>query len=112
MRNPRPFALATPCDPIERGTLVYGSTQDTELKAGAACTHVDPRWQGLNRNGLRARTHFYPGVLLRIKHADLPGAAGRLGRSLDHLRIALRTALGIGQGSCLNPAAPSGSRRG
>lgn len=110
--KPRPFTLATACDPVTRGTLVYGSTQDTERRAGAACIQIDPRRLGLNRNGLQERTRFYPGILFRTRHAELPGAAGRLGRSLDDLRAALRVALGIGRGSCLSASAPPRSRRG
>jgi hypothetical protein len=110
--KPRPFALTTPCAPGIRGTLVYGSTQQTERKAGAACIQVAARRAGINRNGLWSPTCFYPGVLIRMAHAELPAHAGSLGRSLEALRAALRSALGIGQGSCLGLAAPAHSRRG
>jgi hypothetical protein len=108
----RPFALATACSPARRGTLVYGSTQDTARKAGAASIEVAPNRNGLNRNGLWATTRFYPGVLLRTSFVQLPDEAGRLGKSLDDLRAALRIAFGIGQGSCARPGAPARSRRG
>lgn len=110
--KPRPFALATACSPGRRGTLVYGSTQETQRKAGASCIEVAPRREGVSRNGLWRKTYFYPGVLLRTSRAELPDEAGRLGRSLDELRVALRLALGIGEGSCANATAPAGSRRG
>jgi hypothetical protein len=110
--KPRPFVLATPCAAGELGTLVYGSTQETEKSAGAACIAVAPVRQGLNRNGLRSRTWFYPGTLLPIPHEHLPPHTGFLGRSLDELRDALRSALGIGSGSCLHPSAPANSIRG
>ena len=67
---------------------------------------------GLNRNGLRLRTYFYPGVLLPIEHEYLPPPSGFLGKSLNGLRAALRVALGIGRGSCLRSIAPADSRRG
>lgn len=110
--KPRPFALATPCSPGARGTLVYGSSQETEKISGASAIEVAPRHTGLNRNGLRMRTYFYPGALFRTAHEELPTHAGRLGSSLAALRIALHAALGIGQGSCVTPGAPTGSRRG
>jgi hypothetical protein len=110
--KPRPFVLATSCTPGERATLVYGSTQAAERVLGAACVEVVPRRDGVNRNGLRARTYVYAGILVRTRYSDLPPDAGSLGRSLDALRVALRIALGIGQGSCTSPAAPPGSRRG
>jgi hypothetical protein len=110
--KPRPFALATQCGPGVRGTLVYGSTRETEKNAGAACIEVPPRPHGLNRNGLRANTFFYPGVLLRTAYGELPAHAGFLGGYRGELRAALRIALGIGQGSCSSPGAPAGSRRG
>jgi hypothetical protein len=110
--KPRPFALSTHCAVDELGTLVYGSTQETEKSAGGACIAVAPTQQGLNRNGLRSRTYFYPGTLLPIPHEQLPPHAGFLGRSLHELRAALRGALGIGCGSCLHPSAPAQSVRG
>src|SRR5687768_11310594 len=70
--KPRPFALATPCLTEALGTLVYGSTQETEKSAGGACVEVAPVRQGLNRNGLRTNTYFYPGTLLPIEHEGLP----------------------------------------
>lgn len=94
------------------GTLVYGSTQETEKSAGAACVAVSPIAEGVNRNGLRARSYFYPGTLLTLRHDRLPPYSGFLGKSLPELRGALRTALGVGRGSFLNPDAPSGSCRG
>ena len=94
------------------GTLVYGSSQKTEESSGAACIQVEPVRIGLYRNRLRARTYFYPGTLLPLEHQDLPTHAGFLGKSLEDLRAALRTALGIGRGSCLQPGAPVRSRRG
>lgn len=110
--KPRPFALATQCSPGVRGTLVYGSTRTTEKRAGAACIEVPPRPHGLNRNGLRANTFFYPGALFRTAYGELPAHAGFLGRYRGELREALRIALGIGQGSCASSGAPAGSRRG
>jgi hypothetical protein len=110
--KPRPYALATPCSPARRGTLVYGSTRETERTAGAACAEVMPVASGVNANGLDARTFFYPGVMLRAQFAELPAHAGVLGKSIGDLRSAIRTALGIGSGSCLRDDAPAGSRRG
>lgn len=110
--KPRPFALATPHRGSAPATLVYGSTQRTERNAGATNIEVAPIREGLNRNGLYATTLFYPGILLLIGAGALPVASGFLGRSMVDLRAAVRTALGIGQGSCLNPASPVGSRRG
>lgn len=79
---------------------------------GAACVRIAPQASGLNRNGLRSNTWFYPGILLREECDGLPDPAGWLGRDLDGLRAALRTSLGIGCGSCLHRDAPAGSRRG
>lgn len=110
--KPRPFVLATPCSPGALGTLVYGSTQQTEASAGAACLEVAPVREGLNRNGLRARTYFYPGTLLPIWNQRLPRQSGFMGKSRDELRSSLRGALGIGRGSCRAPHAPAGSCRG
>jgi hypothetical protein len=110
--KPRPFALASPCAPHALGTLVYGSTQETEKMSGGACIQVQPASLGLHRNGLRSRTYFYPGTLLPIEHEDLPAHSGFLGRSLGELRAALVAALGIGRGTCLGPHAPPGSCRG
>jgi hypothetical protein len=107
--KPRPFVLATPCG---EGTLIYGSTQQTEKRAGAACVVVAPMLEGLNRNRLRSRTYFYPGTLLAVRHERLPPRSGYLGKSLRELRAALRGALGVGRGSCLGPDAPAGSCRG
>jgi hypothetical protein len=110
--KPRPFALATRCTVDELGTLVYGSTQETEKRSGAACIPVAPARQGLNRNGLRSTTYFYPGTLLPLPHEHLPPYSGFLGGALHEMRSALRTALGIGRGSCLHPATPANSIRG
>jgi hypothetical protein len=110
--KPRPFVLATPCGAGELGTLVYGSTRSTEQAAGAAAVQVAPVQDGLHRNGLRARTWFYPSTLLPIPHQDLPPQSGFIGRSLAELRTALRVALGIGTGSCLGRNAPKDSCRG
>jgi hypothetical protein len=110
--KPRPFALATPCSARELGTLVYGSTQETEKSEGAAFFAVAPARAGLSRNRLWRRTYFYPGALLPIPHEELPPHSGFLGRSLHDLRASLRGALGIGRGSCLASSAPRGSCRG
>jgi hypothetical protein len=112
--KPRPFTLATPCGEGMLGTLIYGSTQETEKSAGAACVAVSPmaEAEGVNRNGLRARSYFYPGTLLAVRHDHLPSHSGFLGKSLPELRVALRVALGVGRGSCLGPDAPAGSCRG
>jgi hypothetical protein len=66
----------------------------------------------VNRNGLSATTQFYPGILLRKDVGALPPPAGTLGPSTESLKACLRRALGIDQGSCLDPEAPDGSRRG
>lgn len=111
--KPRPFVLTTPSQPGALGSLAYGSTQQTEMSAGAACVEVAPMREGLNRNGLRARTWFYPGTLLPVWHERLPRHSGFVGKSaLGELRAALRVALGIGRGACLAPHAPAGSCRG
>jgi hypothetical protein len=110
--KPRPFVLATPSSERTLGTLVYGSTQETEKAFGAESIQVRPIREGLNRNGLLKPTNFYPGTLLPIIHERLPRHSGYLGRSLDALRAALRAALGIGRGSCLADGAPMGSCRG
>jgi hypothetical protein len=68
---------------------------------------------GLRSNGLVEKTFFYPAILLRTEYAALPPHAGILGNTATaELRSALRTALGIGTGSCDTPGAPAGSRRG
>lgn len=110
--KPRPFVLAATIEDPAPATLVYGSTQRTESSAGAASIEVAPVRDGLNRNGLYSKTYFYPAVLALMDAGALPKAVGFLGRSLPALRTALRTALGIGRGSCLGPASPAGSRRG
>jgi hypothetical protein len=110
--KPRPFVLATRCRTGGRGTLIYGSTRNTEARMGAASVQVGPQPAGVNRNGLRERTHFYPGILVRDRCEVLPSHSGSVGRYLEALRIALYRALGIGKGSCLSPGAPAGSRRG
>ena len=94
------------------GTLVYGSSQETEARAGAALIQVPPVRQGLHRNLLRTTTYFYPGTLLPLEHRHLPPDAGFLGHSLAELRAALRIALEIARGSCLGHGAPPDSRRG
>jgi hypothetical protein len=94
------------------GTLIYGSTRETEKSAGATCVAVSPIGEGVNRNGLRARSYFYPGTLLAVRHDRLPPYSGFVGKSLPELRVALRTALGVGRGSCLGSEAPAGSCRG
>lgn len=108
--KPRPFVLASQSG--ELATLIYGSTQETEKSAGAACVEVAPMRHGLNRNALRTRTCFYPGTLLPVLLQGLPTHSGFLGRSLSELRVALRFALGVGRGSCLGPYAPADSCRG
>lgn len=110
--KPQPFTLAMPCRRGTLGTLVYGSTQETEDRFGAARISVAPARAGLGRNGLGARTFFYPGILLPVSHRRLPQPAGFLGKSVDELRAALRVALGIGCGSCRSTDAPADSRRG
>jgi hypothetical protein len=110
--KPRPFVLVAPCSETRVGTLAYGSSQQTEMRFGAACIAVDPVRTGLHRNRLSTRTYFYPGALLPARYVALPPHAGFLGRALDELRRVLRFALGIGQGSCLLPSSPKGSRRG
>lgn len=109
--KPRPFALATSANPGS-GTLVYGSTRNTERRLGAAWIDVPPIHAGVNRNGLQRRTYFYPGILHLIADDGLPPYAGFLGRSLHALKEVLYVALGIGQGSCMSPTSPSGSCRG
>src|SRR5215218_4637849 len=108
----RPFALATACSVSEMGTLVYGSTRETEKWAGAEYVDVAPVAAGVNANGLVETTLFYPGVLIQIAHPELPSHIGHLGKSLPVFRAAPRRALGIGTGTCLHPQAPAGSRRG
>lgn len=110
--KPRPFVLATNCGIGTLGTLIYGSARDTEARFGATCVHIDPRPNGVNRNGLAERTTFYPGILVRDRYERLPSHAGTVGTSLGALRAALRDALGIGTGSCLTAVAPAGSLRG
>jgi hypothetical protein len=110
--KPRPYVLATPCDPTRRGTLVYGSTRETERAFSAANVEIQPRSLGVNANGLQARTFFYPGVLMPAEYPLLPAHTGNLAGVLRDLRQALRNALGIGSGTCLHPAAPARSRRG
>lgn len=110
--KPRPFALVTPCSPSQLSTLAYGSTQQTEMRHGAAHVAVSPVRSGLHRNRLSATTYFYPGTLVPIRHTLLPQPAGFIGKFLPQMREMLRLALGIGQGSCLKPGSPSGSRRG
>jgi hypothetical protein len=108
----RPFALVAAPATLRNATLAYGSTRAAEKSLGAACIQVAPQREGVNRNGLSATTQFYPGILLRKEISDLPPPAGTLGRSTESLKTCLRRALGIDQGSCLNPDAPHGSRRG
>lgn len=108
----RPYALATPCDARRTGTLVFGSTRETEKQAGAAYVEVAPIAVGVNANFLAASTFFYPAVMLRMAYADLPTHSGILGKSIGEFRSAIRTALGIGSGSCLRAGVPPKSRRG
>lgn len=110
--KPRPFALTTPSATGALGTLVYGSSQETEKRSGATAVEIAPVLKGLNRNGLSRRTFFYPGTLLPVIHERLPPPSGHLNRSLPELRAAMRIALGIGRGSCLGSNAPAGSCRG
>lgn len=110
--KPRPFVAAATPDVPRTATLAYGSTQQSEEVSGARCVRVAPQRHGINRNGLREHTLFYPGILLREDYAFLPAPAGTLGKSMGPFRSALRAALGIGTGSCLTAGAPAGSRRG
>jgi hypothetical protein len=110
--KPRPFTLATSCSAGQLGTLIYGTTRRTEAEFGATCFEIDPSREGVNRNGLDEKTAFYPGILVRDRYERLPPHAGSVGKSLGELRAALRTALGIGRGSCLSAGAAAGSRRG
>lgn len=110
--KPRPYVLATPCDPTHRGTLVYGSSRETERVASAAHIAVAPRTVGVNANGLLTRTFFYPGVLVPGEYEDLPAHSGNLALMLGDLRRSLKTALGIGTGACLRAAVPAHSWRG
>ncbi|HKP74943.1 MAG TPA: hypothetical protein VJT67_05335 [Longimicrobiaceae bacterium] len=106
------MALATSCGVGRFGTFVYGSTQATEKNMGAACAEVAPLRAGVNANGLLERTFFYPAVMARLACDELTHPAGFLGRAMPAFREAIRTALGIGTGSCRRPGAPSGSLRG
>ncbi len=108
----RPFVLAAAPPALRNATLAYGSTRKTEGSLGAPSIQVAPQREGLNRNGLWVTTHFYPGILLRLKFEFLPHPAGTLGKSIESFRSCLRRALGIDQGSCHEPGAPAGSRRG
>jgi hypothetical protein len=110
--KPRPMVLATRCTPGTLGTLVYGSTRETEARFGATATTIRPAPEGVSRNGLTEATDFYPGILVRDRYERLPSHAGFVGRSLDELKRGLRQALGIGQGCCSNAGAPPGSCRG
>jgi hypothetical protein len=110
--KPRPFALATQAAERSLATLVYGSTRETEKHRGAGWVQVRPLREGLNRNGLLKPTYFYPGTLLPVLHERLPPHTGFLGKSLGELRVALRAALGIGCGSCLNERVPATTHRG
>jgi hypothetical protein len=110
--KPRPFALATQAAEGSVATLLYGSTRETEKHRGAEWVQVRPLREGLNRNGLLKPTYFYPGTLLPVLHERLPPHTGFLGKSLGELRVALRAALGIGRGSCLNENAPAATHRG
>jgi hypothetical protein len=108
----RPFALVAAPPTLKNATLAYGSTRAAEKSLGAPCIQVAPQREGVNRNGLSATTQFYPGILVRKDVGALPTPAGTLGRSTESLKTCLRRALGIDQGSCLDPHAPDGSRRG
>src|SRR3954468_17109194 len=74
--KPRPFVLASACTPSRLGTMVYGSTQETERQWSAAHVEVRPNPAGVNANGLRARTFFFPGVIFPVEHAHLPPHLG------------------------------------
>jgi len=108
----RPYVLATECRSRMFGTLLYGSTQETERAAGSASIEVRPRPFGVNANGLQHRTIFYPGVLLAARYDDLPPHAGMLHQQVAEMKQTLFRALGIGTGTLHAPVAPRGSRRG
>jgi hypothetical protein len=91
---------------------VYGSTRETERQWNAACVAVMPSSTGVNANGLKTRTFFYPGVIFPIEYAQLPQHAGFQAGSLREFRNTLRRALGIGTGTCLRRGTPPRSRRG
>lgn len=110
--KPRPYVLATRCTPAEPGMLAYGSTKAAQKHLGAACIEVPPTRTGVNANGLDLPTFFYPGILLPYDYDDLPPHTGVLGPAMKPFRAAIRTALGIGTGSCLAQGVPAGSRRG
>lgn len=55
---------------------------------------------------------FYPGVLFQLAYERLPSHLGSLGKLIPEFKHTMGRALGIGSGSCLHPAAPTGSRRG
>jgi hypothetical protein len=110
--KPRPFVLATTSSLMELGIFVYGSTRRTEMASAAACVEVKPAPFGVNANGLRAPTFFYPGLMLHLEYYRLPAHVGGLGARLPAFRAAVEQALGLGTGTCDHPAAPRGSLRG
>lgn len=108
------------------GVLAYGSGQETEKRNGALCHTVQPVIGGVNDNALSKPTHFYPVVLVRETHANLPRpsmrvprgvrlrprAAKILSRDLQAVQALLHGALGIGSGRARDPGAAAGSWRG
>ena len=93
--KPRPFVLATASSPTELGIFVYGSTRRTEMASAAACVEVKPAPFGVNANGLRAPTFFYPGLMLHLEYHRLPAHVGVLGARLPQFHAALGQALGL-----------------
>ena len=108
------------------GVLAYGSGQETEKRKGALCHTVQPVIGGVNDNALSKPTHFYPIVLVRETHENLPRPSmrvprgGRLrpraakifSRELQAVQALLHDALGIGSGRAGDPGATAGSWRG
>ncbi|HET7232602.1 MAG TPA: hypothetical protein VFJ16_21510 [Longimicrobium sp.] len=110
--KPRPFVLSTDCTPSQLGTMVYGTTQETERLFAAGCIEVAPMRAGLNANGLSELTRFFPGILYPVERPQIKSILGYIGRRLPDLRAELRHSLGIGSGTCITSGVPAGSWRG
>ncbi len=116
LRDPdqHPYVLLRDVDDDEEDAVVaYGSRRPTEANAGAPSVPIRPQRTGINANGLRDPTYFYPGILDQLTVDDLPRQrAGHVTPHLSALRQALSRTLGIGTGPAGSSRTPARSRRG
>jgi hypothetical protein len=113
-KGDRPHLAVSLCDDGDGTvTFVYGSTQSTDAKNGAANVLVNPFATTYRRTGLDHPTYFYPSRLISLPGDAIPEEpAGLIMDEMPAIRNALKIALGFGQGVTAEANVTGSNRRG